>query len=45
MKLIRKGEWSGKPAVLLESLGDTWRGETWMGWLDEDEASVEKVDV
>jgi hypothetical protein len=43
MKLIRKGNFNGEPAVLVESLRDSWRGETWMGWLDKNEADIEEV--
>jgi len=39
MKLLREDLFKGDPAILVESLGDTWRGETWMGWFTRDEAN------
>ena len=33
MLLRRVGTFRGEPAVLVESVGPTWRGEKWVGWL------------
>ncbi len=37
MKLVREGSFQGRPAILVESLGNTWRGEKWLGWFTSDE--------
>lgn len=39
MELVRRGHFQGEPGVLVRSLGTTWRGEKWLGWLTHDEAT------
>lgn len=32
MRVLQDGHFEGQPAFLLESLGKSWRGQTWGGW-------------
>jgi len=43
MKLHNESKFQGQPAILVESLGDTWRGEKWKGWFTADEIEFEKL--
>lgn len=43
MVLLREDIFQGQKAILVESQGKTWRGQTWAGWITPEKGTWEIV--
>ena len=44
MELLTEATYQSQRAILVKSLGLTWRNQRWLGWIDREEADWEVLD-